>query len=418
MTQFTSERARSAQRALTIMFFVHGFSATVWVPRIPQLIDQIGVNFVQWGTILGLTGLGSLLPLMFTNRLVSRFGTRPVIRISVGLVTLFLVLIPWSNNWWIFFLLQMAQTMAFSSYNISVNSAAVMLQKKVKRTIIGTMHGAWSIGAASSAFLSGLLIFLEFRLHIFIVGALCALAFQLAGRKLLEPEIDGHQSEAAREKKVSWLKTPPFVWLLTAGLFAGVWPEIVMIDWSSVFSKNILLVEAGLNAIPYTVFTFAMIIGRLSINPLSKRIHVSEIAKWGGLVGSLLLLCGVVVGPLITPTDRTLGLVVSSLFFGLAGLGVGPMVPSFFTAAGHVVGLTTAQALSRMSMVNTFTVLGAKTVMGAIAQHSVQVAFYFPVVTLFLAGVISSFVVTRAKTNEREMLTAFPPTAPIDLVED
>lgn len=416
--KFTTERAKVAQRALTIMFFVHGFSATVWVPRIPELIDQIGVNFVQWGTILGLTGLGSLLPLMFTNKLVSRFGTRPVIRIAAAMVTVFLVLIPWATNWGVFFVLQMAQTMAFSAYNIAVNSAGVMLQKKVKRTILGNMHAAWSIGAASSAFLSGLLVFLEFRLHIFIVGVLCALAFQLAGRKLLEPSIDGHHSEAAREKKVSWLKTPWFVWLLTAGLFAGVWPEIVMIDWSSVFSKKVLLVDAGLSAIPYTIFTVAMIIGRLAINPLSKRIHVSEFSKWGGLVGSGLMLAGAFSGPMLAANDRMLGLVVSSIFFGLAGLGVGPMVPSFFTAAGHVVGLTTAQALSRMSMLNTFVVLGAKTLMGAIAQKSVQLAFVFPVITLFFAGIISAFVVTKAKRNEKEMLTAFPPTAPIDLVED
>ena len=161
-----------------------------------------------------------------------------------------------------------------------------------------------------------------------------------------------------------------------------------------------------------------MIIGRLAINPLSKRIHVSDFAKWGGLIGSFLMLAGVLVGPLFAADNKPLALLISSVFFGLAGLGVGPMVPSFFTAAGHVLGLTTAQALSRMSMMNSFIVLGAKTLMGAIAQQSVQIAFLFPVITLFCAGIISSFVVTRAKRNEKEMLTAFPPTAPIDLVED
>ncbi|MFM6963444.1 MAG: MFS transporter [Micrococcales bacterium] len=399
------------------MFFTHCFSATVWVPRIPQLIDQIGVNFVQWGTMLGLTGLGALLPLMFTNRLVSRFGTRPVIRIAAALVTGFLVAIPWSHNWAVFFALQMAQTMAFSAYNIAVNSAGVMLQKKMQKTILGNLHAAWSIGAASSAALSGLLVFMNFQLNIFIVGAVCALSFQLAGRKLLEPTIDGHNNEAGREQKISWLRTPPFVWLLTAGLFTGVWPEVVMIDWSSVFGKKVLLLDPGLSAIPYTVFTVAMIIGRLAINPVTKRFHISQFSKWGGMIGSAFMLSAVVVGPLFNSTDKLMGLLLSSILFGIAGFGVGPMVPSFFSAAGNVLGLTTAQALSRMSMMNTFIILGAKTLMGAIAQGSVQLAFFFPVVTLFAAGIISASVVIKAKKNEDAMLRAFPMTGPIDLSE-
>ena len=79
------------------------------------------------------------------------------------------------------------------------------------------------------------------------------------------------------------------------------------------------------------------------------------------------------------------------------------------------MGLTTAQALSRMSMVNMFVTLTAKTIMGALAQQNMQVAFIFPTVTLFAAGIISAFVVAKAKRNEDEMLTAFPMTGPIEV---
>ncbi|MEN9714150.1 MAG: hypothetical protein RLZZ164_814 [Actinomycetota bacterium] len=416
MSRFTSESAKAAQRSLVLMYFVNGFSATAYVPLIPELINQIGVNFVQWGTILGFTGLGALLPLTFTHRLVAQYGTRRVIRIAATLATVMMVLIPFSHNWVTFFVLQVLQTMSFSAFNISINSSSVMLQKKMKKTIVGGMHAAWSIGAASSAFISGLLIpYFSMPVHIGIVGALCVLAYQLAGRKLLGKENDGHTNESARAKKVPWLRTPAFVWLLTAGLFAGVWPEMVMIDWSSVFAKRALLAEGGLIAIPYTCFTVAMIIGRLSIGPITKRIHISEMSKWGGTVGAVMLLLGTLLGPTFAATNPVLGMVVSCVFFGIAGLGVGPMVPSFFTAAGNVMGLTTAQALSRMSMVNMFVTLTAKTIMGALAQQNMQVAFIFPTITLFAAGIISAFVVAKAKRNEDEMLTAFPMTGPIEV---
>ena len=113
------------------MFFIQGFAATATVPRIPELIEQIGVNLVVWGTVIGLSGLGALLPLMFTNRLVARFGTRPIIRISAVFIALCVIAVPWSTNVYVFFAIQIVQTMAFSAYNIGINSASVMLQKKM-----------------------------------------------------------------------------------------------------------------------------------------------------------------------------------------------------------------------------------------------------------------------------------------------
>jgi MFS family permease len=400
------------------MFFVQGFAATVMVPRIPELIDQLGVNLVVWGTVIGLAGLGSLLPLIFTNGLVARLGTRPVIRVSAAFIAMFVVLLPWASNVYVFFVIQVAQTMAFSAFNIGINAASVMLQKKMKRTIIGKMHAAWSIGAASSAAISGILVnFIDFKTHMALAGIACLVAFQFSGRALLEPAADGHKTEVERQQKVSWLKTPMFVWLLTAGLFSGVWPEIVMIDWSALFSKEVMNLSPALSAIPYTVFTVAMIIGRLSVDRIPKSVHISELAKWGGIAGSVLIAAGIWLGPLVAKTDAALGLVLLCVLWGLAGLGVGPQVPSFFTAGGNVMGLTTAQVLTRMSMINTFTMLSAKFLMGALAQQDLQLAFMFPAITLLFAGVISAFVISRAKRNEKEMLIAFPPTAPIVIVE-
>ena len=401
------------------MFFVQGFAATVMVPRIPELIDQLGVNLVVWGTVIGLAGLGSLLPLIFTNGLVARFGTRPVIRAAAAFIAMFVVLLPWASNVYVFFVIQVAQTMAFSAFNIGINAASVMLQKKMKRIIIGKMHAAWSIGAASSAAISGILVnFIDFKTHMALAGLVCFIAFQFSGRALLEPAADGHKTEVDRQQKVSWLKTPMFVWLLTAGLFSGVWPEIVMIDWSALFSKEVMNLSPALTAIPYTAFTVAMIIGRLSVDRIPKSVHISELAKWGGIAGSVLIAAGIWLGPLVSKTDAVLGLVVLCVLWGLAGLGVGPQVPSFFTAGGNVMGLTTAQVLTRMSMINTFVTLSAKFLMGALAQEDLQLAFMFPAITLMFAGIISAFVISRAKRNEKEMLTAFPPTAPIVTIEE
>ena len=68
------------------------------LPRIPEILQQINVVFAEWGLIIGLSGVGSLLPLVFTNQLVSRFGTSIVIRLSALGITLSLFSIPWITN--------------------------------------------------------------------------------------------------------------------------------------------------------------------------------------------------------------------------------------------------------------------------------------------------------------------------------
>ena len=60
------KRLKSAKLALFVIFFTQAFAAITTLPRIPELIDQIGVNFAEWGAIIGFAGLGSLLPLVFT----------------------------------------------------------------------------------------------------------------------------------------------------------------------------------------------------------------------------------------------------------------------------------------------------------------------------------------------------------------
>ena len=74
------------------------------------------------------------------------------------------------------------------------------------------------------------------------------------------------------------------------------------------------------------------------------------------------------------------------------------MVPSYYSAAGHITGMTTAQALSRMSLINSTLIIGFKFAMGALADGiGLSLAFVFPIVLFAAAGVISGLVADRAE---------------------
>ena len=419
MSKISAVRGRSAQIAIVTAFFTQGVLTTTQIPRIPELIDQIGVSFSAWGLIIGLSGLGSLVGLTMANRFILRFGSKRVILYGAIISSMMIMTFGLTTNPVIFFMLQAAMSFSMSCFNIALNSQSVVLQKALNRTIIGRFHAAWSIGATISASVSGVLAgFMPLWIHLILVPSLVIVVFAILGRNLLtDAEGDAVESKQTA-KRIPFFKSPPQVWLLAAGLFAGVFPEVVMMDWSAVFSKTELGLNASLGAIPYAVFTGSMIVGRLLIGRMTKRWHISDLSKWGGLMGAAAFSLGFILGPLIAEQNKYLALAVTAGLWAIFGLGLAPMVPSFFSAAGYVKGLTTAQTLARMSLVNSLVIMGAKIAMGAMAEGiGIGVAFILPALLLVTAGLLAGVVAKRSKRSE-VLANAFPLTGPIGVVEN
>jgi MFS family permease len=415
----TPERLKSAQTALAVFFFTQGFVAITFIPRIPEIIEQIGVSFAVWGLIIGFAGIGSLLPLLVANRLVGRFGTRPIINVSSVFIVLSVMSLAWAPNGFVFFLFQTVMMFSMSFFNIAINAQSVMLQKKVKQVIIGKFHAAWSIGAGASAALSGIMAsFVSLQVHLFVVPLVCLVVFQVYVRSMVSPEEDGHKEEKQASKKVPFFKSPNQLWLLALGLFTGVFLELVMMDWSALFSQQVMLLSPTLGAVPFATFMLAMIGGRLLITKATKKYHISELSKWGGIYGSMMMALGLVLAPPLVGYNQILSLAVLSFFWALGGFGLAPLVPSFFGAAGHVAGLTTSQALARMSLLNSLAVIGAKVVMGGLAESvGLQIAFVLPIVLMFIAGILSGRLAKQAKRKEA-VENAFPITGSLTVIDE
>lgn len=415
----TQSRATEARNAITAIFFIQGIVGVTQIPRIPELIEQVGANFGVWGLITGLSGLGGMLGLLFTSPLIARFGTRNVTIVGgVGQALMTTALI-FAHDPIAFLIFSALGALSGSTLNIAINSQSVALQKAMNRVIIGRFHAAWSIGATISAVLSGILAtFMPLWIHLLLIPGLGALALIIFGRGLLVAKEDGHGSGQVAAKKSSFLKMPGQVWLLSAGLFAGVFGELAMMDWSAVYSKTVLMLDAGRGAIPYAAFSAAMILGRLSINKLGNKWHISSVARVGAWMAGSSLALGIFFSSTLVNTNQDLALVVVVIFFFIAGLGSAPLVPSFFSAAGYVKGLNTAQVLARMSFMNSIAVMGAKYLMGALALNvGLALAFLFPILTCFIAGVIAGVVAKRAKVGD-ELASAYPATGAMAISED
>ena len=395
----TDERAKTAQLALMVIFFTQGFATLSWMPRIPEFIDNLQVSKELWGAIIGFGGVGSLIPLLFTSRLVIRYGTTPIIKFSSFAMVAMLLALPYPTQWWLFLVFNFMLSFAISVFNIALNSQAVMFQKRVNKVLLGSFHGSWSIGAAASAGVSSIIAaFTPLELQMFLMSMLCLVLFVWAARHMVQPAESDAVDRDVPSERISWLKTPPFLWLLAVGGFMGMWPELVLMDWSSVYAKEVLNLDPSRAAWPYTIFVIAMIIGRFSITRLTEKYNVARLSQVGGIFGSIALALAIYLSATLADVNQNLALFLLCVFFAIAGLGISSMVPGFFSMAGNVEGLSTAQALSRLLLFNTIVVIFAKMAMGSLIDaSSLPLAMIFPIATFVIAGIISGIVANRFK---------------------
>jgi len=407
-------RAQKAQRGLMLSFFVQGFLSLSYIPRIPELINQIDVSFAQWGLILGLAGIGGMIPLLFANRVILRFGTRPVMRVSFAVTALCLATYGVIPNGILFFIAALSLGFFNAFYNLALNSQAVMYQDKIGRVVLGKLHATWSIGATTSALVSGLLApFITLHWYLIGTAAVCLAAFFIGSSMILGPTEDGHTDQKKQNAHVPFFKSPPKLWLLAAGLFAAIFPEVTMMDWSAVFAKRELLQSVATVGIPYTAFSMSMIVGRLLVSRVTRRIHISTLGRYAALGGSIFMGLGAFIGPVISRTNSFACLFVTAVLWAVAGLGMGPMVPTFFSSASSIKGMSTPQAMSRMSLVNSLSILLAKVLMGALAQGvGVMLAYIFPVTMFFCASIVAGVV---ARDVIRELAAVHKKPEPLDL---
>jgi sugar phosphate permease len=258
-------------------------------------------------------------------------------------------------------------------------------------------------------------LFLELEQFLVIVAILNIIIFEFALRWLLSPTEDGHLEERAGVVKRKFYQIPGQLVLLALGTFGIVYPEVAVIDWAAVFARDVLNVDLALRSLPFAAFMIGMIIGRLSMTRLADKYHPSLIASRGAFVAAGVLALTAISAPVLADTSSILALSVTMLLWLIAGLGLAPGAPTFMSAAGHIPGVSTAWAVSRLSLMSSTMSVMAKTLMGALAEGvGLSLAFFFPVTLAIISGLIAYQFAKKAKQTDLESVS--PPTSPMPII--
>ncbi|TMR94022.1 MFS transporter [Nonomuraea basaltis] len=390
---------RRRRQALFLFFFLPGVAMSSWVTRTPDIRDRLEASTGQMGWVLFGLSLGSMIGILCSGRLVSRYGTRPVIGVGTALVVVSMAVIS-AGTLMSSAPMVMAGLCAFGAGmgagDVAVNVDGADVERITDTTTLPTLHGCWSLGAVigACAGIAATAAHLPVHWHLAVVTLIAAAIFFYAlrsipsGTAILAPAKAGTAAD----------RRPPKVWkdrkLLLIGMIvlamalaegsANDWLPLLMVDGHGL--------NAASGSLVFTGFAAAMTIGRFSGTWFLNRFGRTTVVRASAVSGALGLI-------LVIFSDNAVLAGAAVLFWGLgASLGF----PVALSAAGESGPEQTAR-VSLVAVIGYAAFLVGPPSLGFLGEHwGLRSAML--VVLAFVASVV--FLAPAVDTRRRSATAA------------
>ena len=357
----------AARGATRVAFFVAGFGAACWASLVPFVKQRAAIDEATLGALLLCVGAGSVIGMMLTGTLGTRFGSKPIVfGGGVGLAVI-LPLLAIAHDAATLGIALFGFGAALGSLDVAMNINAVEVERVEGRPLMSGFHAQYSMGGFGGSALATFL--LAAHTGVFASMLLCS-ALMFAGILIARR----HLIETPRRRGGPLLAMPRGIVLLLAGLVAiSFLLDGVLLSWGALFISGKGLVPATQGGLGYMLFSIAMMAGRLSGDTLTTRIGDRSMMFWGGAVAT----AGMVV-LLVAPIAP-----VALAGFLLIGLGASNVVPIMFRRAGAQRAMSPSLAVVAITMTGYAGNLVGPASIGIIAdQAGLSTAFWL------LAGLV------------------------------
>ncbi len=340
--------------ALGSLFFLAGLNFSSWAARIPDIQVKFDLNEAQLGTLLLGLPLGALVALPLAGWAVHQYGSRIIVIISALGYILFLPLIGLSPSILILVPVIIIFGMIGNLINISLNTQALSLQDSYGRSILGSFHGLWSLAGFTGAGIGALMIYFNIGplYHYVFVAILALIVLLLSQRFIIREE------NAVAGGGLVLRKPDDLLLRIGAISFLGMMCEGCLFDWSGVYFKKVVEIDASYIALGYVAFMGAMASGRFISDRLTNRFGKLSVLRISGILVFAGLMLAVT---LPDPLTATIG-------FLLVGFGVASIIPIAYSIAGKSKLYSRGVALALVSTISFFGFLIGPPLIGFIAE--------------------------------------------------
>jgi len=370
---------------LKLLFFLFGFLVMAWVPRFPEVKANLSISNGEFGSIVSSSVFGSIVALLTVGQLVHNYGAKLVMRIAAVLMALSSILLTSTHSTLIFLIGNIILAVAIASFHVSINAQGFDFQDRTKSRVITLLSGFWSSGALATAVVSGLLVN-RIPLHIHI--AILSLSILLIMLFVIS-SMDSHLLKPNLDVETDYKITDIFMGfridgLVSGALFCAGFLEFAVGDWTAIFVKEDIGIKSGLHTLPYILFIFAMIIGRLRVHNLFSRYSIQFLVKLGSLVSGTSFLLGIFAMKLIPPNNKMLILFILCISFTFAGLGSSFLAPAVMDIANSRSASPASVVIGQLGVINNIAIFAMRLIIAWTAQaFSLSIALIIPALLLF-----------------------------------
>lgn len=376
------------KRYVGVIFFLFAVQIMSWVPRFPEIKTNLALSNGEFGTYLSLGSVGAVVAMLSSGHLVQKYGSRRVLVLSSFTMCVAIATITHLQSATLFIILNMINGAAISAFNIAINAQAFHAQDRAGEMIISKQHGYWTIGALTTAIVSGVLVdVVSITRHISILSVTLFVAICYFVSKL-GPELIKPSENEKDDFRILDLLTSFRLDVLVASAFAcAIIVEFVTADWSAIYTKETVGVSGSLATIPYIASLIAMIIGRLGIHIVTRRVPLESMVKIGSVVGGVGFIGFITASNLLVDFSTTASFICAVLGFAIGGLGSSFLSPTLFTAANARSPQHSAIVVGQMGVVNAILILIIKTIIAWTAQFTGSIAIALIIPGLMLIAV-------------------------------
>ena len=323
-------------------FFGLGFATAAWAPLIPFAQQRLHFNHADFGLLLLCSGLGAMLAMPATGKIVQRIGCR----VPIGFALLLLaVLLPSLSLWTT--PLMMAITLflfgtAAGSLGVALNIQAVVVEKNSLKSLMSGFHGMASLGGLAGVLTITALLALSISsvMSAFAVSLLLVIIIFLSVPYSIK-SVENTSLEASSKVKNSIRQRlpQPLIILIGIACFIIFMTEGAAMDWSGIYLTQQYGVNTAFAGLAYTFFAIAMTTGRFTGHYLIRYFGEKKLLTYSAICATLGL-------ALVSIAPHWWLVLVG---YTLVGTGCSNIVPIMFSRAGRQTVMPSAVALSCVS---------------------------------------------------------------------
>ncbi|MCX6458845.1 MAG: MFS transporter [Actinobacteria bacterium] len=377
---------RRARLAGAVAYAGQGVCFAALVTRIPALKDRFGLDDASLALLLAVVpivaGIGSVL----AGSAASRIGAAPVLRVMGPVVPLALVAVGFSQSLPVLVAVLVVLGLGLGSVDAVMNAHGIAVEARYHRSIIASFYAVFSLAGIAGAGLAALSADSTLSLGLFfLLIAVALIPVQLiAGPFLLRGlvEVDGTVDEASPDHPAPGRVHIPWrpIVLIGIALTCVYIADSAASNWSAVYLTDGLGSAESVAALAYLLYALTTLVARVLVDRGVMLRGPVPLVRAGALIGVVAVLI-VALAP--TPAVGLIG-------FALLGIGVAPVIPLAFAAAGSHDPGGTGVAVARVNVFNYVGfVLGAPLI-GIVAEvSSLRLAFALLVPLLLLAAFLA-----------------------------